>query len=142
MTASDLIHGLKSDLAILAPSANLTWRNKSPIDGTVLAANPSLTSAIINLIQNSLRSAKTGVVLTYGLTSTQFEFVIEDDGAGISDDLIAELGQQVIVEKNSGLGIGFLLANATIERFAGTLSVFNIPAGGARIEIHIPIQLS
>jgi two-component system sensor histidine kinase RegB len=38
-----------------------------------------------------------------------------------------------------GLGLGLFLANATIERFGGKVSMFNRDGGGACVRVTLPL---
>jgi two-component system sensor histidine kinase RegB len=60
-------------------------------------------------------------------------------GAGLSEEVARQAGSAFFTTKSEGRGLGLLLANATIERLGGTVSLSNNPQGGASTELTLPI---
>ena len=50
---------------------------------------------------------------------------IKHDGLAIKESLIKQLGLQLVKSTSDGLGIGYYLANASIERLSGQLQISN-----------------
>ena len=100
-----------------------------------------LFHAIINLIENAINAANTRVNITIGMSLDCIDILIEDDGLGIENETLENLGEAVFTSK-SGLGIGFLLANSTIERLGGSVRFSNPRASDAvpltRVFVTIP----
>jgi two-component system sensor histidine kinase RegB len=65
---------------------------------------------------------------------------ILDRGPGLSPDVVQRAGEAFFTTKKQGLGIGLFLANATIERFGGQVSLQNREGGGAVTDISIPLN--
>ena len=67
---------------------------------------------------------------------------VEDSGPGLAPDVLAKLFRSPISTKApAGRGIGLLLAHRTISRLhGGWISAANLPAGGARICIGLPLR--
>jgi two-component system sensor histidine kinase RegB len=67
------------------------------------------------------------------------ELIITDDGPGIPDEVMENLGEPFISMRNQGMGLGIYLANASIQRLGGTIEMRNI-SGGARTRILLPLE--
>ena len=65
--------------------------------------------------------------------------IITDDGPGIPDEVMENLGEPFISLRNQGMGLGIYLANASIQRLGGTIEMSNV-TGGARTRITLPIE--
>ena len=63
---------------------------------------------------------------------------IQHDGEKISDALLKTLGRQVVDSNKDGLGLGYYLANASIERLGGTIQISN-QTTGVLTRIEFPI---
>lgn len=83
-----------------------------------------LLHAIINLADNAIRAAKSTVNIRIEALDRRVQIVIEDDGIGIAPDALEHFGEAIFSSK-TGLGIGFLLANSTIERLGGSVRFAN-----------------
>lgn len=101
-----------------------------------------LLHAIVNLVDNAIHAARTQVHITVESSATLAHILIEDDGSGLKPEILDNLGEAISSSK-TGLGIGFLLANSTIERLGGRVHWCN-PAEGddvslTRIMVDIPL---
>ena len=67
------------------------------------------------------------------------ELIITDDGPGIPDEVMENLGEPFISVRNYGMGLGIYLANASIQRLGGTIEMRNV-SGGALTRILLPIE--
>lgn len=92
--------------------------------GQYLPGGMLLLHAIINLIENAITAAKSQVKITFSSNSDSVIIIIEDDGKGMPPEYLQNFGEAIIAS-NTGLGIGFLLANSTIERLGGSVRFSN-----------------
>ena len=46
---------------------------------------------------------------------------ILDRGPGLPDDIAEQIGKPIIINSDSGLGIGLLLTHATLDKFGGSV---------------------
>lgn len=102
-----------------------------------------LLHAIINLIDNAIQAAKTQVNITVNSAQSSADIIIEDDGDGLKPALLESLGD-VVSSSKTGLGIGFLLANSTIERLGGSVRFSNTAdingSSLTRVIVFIPLE--
>lgn len=102
----------------------------------------TLDQSIFNLLNNAADVSPHGIELVAHWDNTQLIVEIRDHGPGIGAEVAARVGDAFFTTKapDGGLGIGLFLANATIERLGGTVSLFNQSGGGACARVTLPIQ--
>lgn len=107
-----------------------------------IIVDQTLTLAIINILNNAAdaSSKKVNIVCSWNNTSMDIEVI--DDGHGIKEQHRPLLGKSIFSTKpsNQGLGIGLFLAETTLTRIGGKISLNNHEDGGAHAEISIPLS--
>ena len=106
-----------------------------------IGAERSLDQALMNLINNAADASPTQVEINGRWDAAQLLIEIRDRGPGISAEVAARAGEAFFTSNGPerGLGIGLFLANATIERAGGRVSLFNRDGGGACVRITLPL---
>lgn len=118
-----------------AVPVKLLWQGEAP----QLRVTPALVQTLSNLINNAADASPDGIEVE-GRNDGKFLVIdIRDDGPGISEEVAAQAGRQPVTTKHSGHGVGLLLANATIERLGGRVSVSNRTPRGACTRVSIPL---
>jgi two-component system sensor histidine kinase RegB len=102
----------------------------------------TLDQSIFNLLNNAADVSPDGIELEARWDNTQLTLEIRDRGPGISTEVAARAGDAFFTTKapGGGLGIGLFLTNATIERFGGSVRLFNRDGGGACAHVTLPLQ--
>jgi signal transduction histidine kinase len=130
-------HGATIDLAEL--SASVVGRYAAARVPVVCpgSAEPCLASGdrdtldrlLVNLIDNAVRYAKSGVTVTVGREDTEVALTVTDDGPGIQDadlerafDRFARLddARSRDGEEGGGAGLGLAIVRATAQAYGGT----------------------
>lgn len=117
------------------------------ISSLALQKDPSLIHALINLLNNagdaSLENSYNEITLSVDIqTDThQSTAVIEvrDFGKGLSSEQKEQVGN-IFFSSKGGLGIGFALSNATINRFNGDVELLEHGELGCITRINIPVS--
>ena len=96
-----------------------------------------------NLIDNAIKYAKSGAYVKIILTKDHI--VIEDNGGGVSETDLMQLGQRFYRpagqnEKGSGLGLSIVFRIAELHRFKVRLE--NVTASGKVIGFKVVISLN
>ena len=140
-----LIHGFVADIkdyiSNIHPSALLDFRVLCP-ENLQVAANLSFRHAIINIIENGIRAAKTEIIVTFQFaneSNTHLEISIKDDGEGIPTSVMENMGEPFKSTRKESMGLGIFLANAAVTRLGGKIEMFNLKVGGALTLIKIPL---
>ena len=96
----------------------------------------------INLFDNAIeamdKKGRLSVRSTYDPVLRKVRVEVSDSGPGIPDDDREKLFLPHFSTKKKGAGLGLSIVNQIIKEHDGTVSVQNIPAGGAQFTIELP----
>lgn len=127
MASGQLLDQLQKEVLLLQPACDIAvddrWQQP-------LLVSPLLKQALLALMNNAAAAAKSRVDCQLYCEAGQLLFDISHDGEPIAASLIHHLGKQRVEPVGDGLGIGYFLANASIERVGGQLLVSNLSQGG------------
>ena len=128
---------------LLRPEIEVGYSINAAIGERRIAVVPALHHAIINLLNNaadaSLANDDTRVEMNVGGSGGTLDLVVRDFGKGMSAALRPTAGLRFETTKRDGLGLGLALANATAERFGGTLTAEAAEGGGTRQRLRLPL---
>ncbi len=140
-----LANDLSEHYAIMQPLRRFSVVRDASLRKHRIIYSVLLRHALINLVDNAVRASRSLVQIRFSCTPDQLQIDIEDDGAGLPDELANNWGKPVSASKASGLGIGIFLANSTIERLGGTvqLSRYHDARSGdiTRVRVTIPLAV-
>jgi signal transduction histidine kinase len=107
----------------------------------VYADADKLMQALINLLSNGVRHARTQVEVVVREQGDVLVLLIRDDGEGFANP---EHEQARIFERfykgNKGdTGLGLAITKAIVEKSGGSISAHNRPEGGAEFRLELPI---
>lgn len=107
-----------------------------------ILADRTLTSAIINILNNAADASSKKIHILCNWNNINLNIEVIDDGHGIEEQHKPLLGKSIFSTKPSdqGLGIGLFLAETTLSRMGGKISLSNHKDGGAHAEINIPLS--
>ncbi len=104
--------------------------------------SPEIVYGLRNFIGNAVKFSKDTIDIIINSNTKNIELIINDDGPGFPDDIIALIGEPYIksksqeVSSNSGLGLGTFLGKTLLERQFANLSFSKDKnLGGASVKI-------
>jgi C4-dicarboxylate-specific signal transduction histidine kinase len=112
---------------------------------TVRGNSIQLEQVVINLLTNArdaLASAPTRKIdIDCGVSGSVVALVVRDTGPGIPAGLEQRIFDPFFTTKEvgSGTGLGLSITYAIIEEHHGTISVDNVPGGGASFRVELPL---
>jgi two-component system sensor histidine kinase RegB len=126
---------------LLRPEADLTLELDTATATLALDVPAGLRHALINLLDNAAQAssqrASHAVTLAIRRDGAWLELSVRDHGPGFAVDALApRLGAS---GKQTGLGLGLTLAEATAERLDGELRTHN-HAAGAEVCLRLPLR--
>lgn len=94
-----------------------------------------------NLLDNAYKWAKSNVYCYVDAKPAQIQIVVEDDGAGCSDQELASLSQRGVRldESVSGHGLGLAICQDIAKLYGGTLSLTQATSGGLKVTVLLPL---
>lgn len=92
------------------------------------------------LLENACKWARSEVVVSCALAEGQAQFAVADDGPGLGEDEIAQLGVRGhrLDETRSGTGFGIAIAKEIVRLNRGSIMLDRAPAGGLRVKVELP----
>jgi signal transduction histidine kinase len=105
-----------------------------------------LYQVLLNLLLNAWQAMdgngairiKTREIRQRGVTYA--EIIVQDDGPGFHGDL-SKVFEPFYTTKTQGTGLGLAVCRTIIEKMDGLIRADNIPGGGARIVLQLPIRI-
>lgn len=108
-----------------------------------IKADPTITQAIINLLNNaadaSVANQKPKIEMVAETSETDLLLHIDDFGIGFSIDQASLAGNISFTTKEKGLGLGLILSHASLARYHGSLRLQK-REDGMRSTIKIPLE--
>ena len=105
---------------------------------------------IMNLVDNSIDALKNKqfasgvpeIKIAGRLIQQFFELEIEDNGEGISHEILEKITRPFFTTKVSteGTGLGLAIVNDIVDRHNGTLSIESVEGQYTRVKIRIPVS--
>ena len=119
-------------------SGRLIIENSIP-QATIGVDAQQIRQVLINLVKNSLETdARICRLIAASGDGGGIRLVIEDDGPGFPQKIIAEGITPYFSTKEKGSGLGLLIAQRIIHDHGGVLQLENRTEGGARVIITLP----
>ena len=112
-----------------------------------MSANEKLIfSCLRNLVDNAIRYAEQGGHVFIDLQQKQQHIIIsiEDDGQGVTDEVLQRLGERfyrALGTKTQGSGLGLSICQKIIELHAGEIHFSQSSHGGLKVELQFPLHL-
>jgi two-component system sensor histidine kinase RegB len=111
------------------------------LEDTYLASDETLEQAILNLLNNAADASPDEVEISIYTQEHKIILDIADRGVGLPPEMLNQLGQYSLSTKGEqGMGIGLLLANATLTRLGGEIRFIARCGGGVIARVILPIH--
>lgn len=136
-SVDSLMDEVLDEWQLLRPTAKYQYQ-RSDTEAR-LNVDTTLRAALMNLLNNAADASPDGIEIISQCNAIHFTLTVVDHGAGLSEEVARQAGSAFFTTKSEGRGLGLLLANATIERLGGTVSLSNNPQGGASTELTLPL---
>lgn len=142
----DLDATLRSLVELYEPSfaqAGLSLRIHSSGTAYIFADAALVQRTLSNLLDNALEHLAPGctVSISIRLDEEAARLIVEDDGAGFPSDLLPHVfDRHAKGPDSSGFGLGLAFVQAVVRSHEGSATAENIPEGGARIQIQLPLS--
>jgi len=100
-----------------------------------------IRGGLVSILENALTVSQQGQQVCIRATAarSRLDIHIEDEGPGISEDLMGRLFEPFATGSAKGTGLGLAIAKAAIEAHRGEIHASNRPEGGAAFHIVLPV---
>jgi signal transduction histidine kinase len=102
-----------------------------------------LKQVFINLIKNAIESMPNGGGITIDvkvLKGKKMNISIQDEGCGIDEKSIPNLGEPFYTTKTEGTGLGLMVSNQIIQDHHGEIAIESILEKGTLVSITLPLS--
>ena len=101
----------------------------------LLADEDKLLRALLNIVMNGVRYAKSEVVINVHEDKQKISIIITDDGDGISEEIKPYLFHRFVKGRDGDTGLGLAISRAIIEQSNGRIKVVNKVESGAEFSL-------
>jgi two-component system sensor histidine kinase RegB len=136
--AGEYFRELIRDWHLLHPETELSVSIDPQLDHLLLSGDATLKQALINLLNNARDASPGAIAVELTANRAGITMVILDEGPGLPNDIAEQMGKPIIINSDSGLGIGLLLTHATLNKFGGNVTLYRRPQRGTRTEATLP----
>ena len=134
--ADEVIEGVVKALRYDYEEAQVTLLTE--LEPVTIACDVSmLEQVLINLLLNSLQASEPGTTTWLGLRAqgSQATLVVEDQGCGISPELLPDIFKPYVTGRADGHGLGLAVVRRDVEEHGWSLSVTSLPQQGTTFTI-------
>ncbi len=126
---------------LIRPDIKFSYHSDGSLPAPQIMDNQLISQSILNLLNNAADASSKHLEIRSHWDKTHLHLEIIDDGEGLSDQATQRAGEAFFTTKapGQGFGIGLFLANANIERFGGSVHLFNLEKHGACTQVTLPL---
>ena len=112
----------------------------SDLASLVNVERQTMVGAMVAVLENALQVSADGsqIWVTGKADGPRLQFVVDDAGPGIPNDMLASLFEPFATSRINGTGLGLSIARNAVEAHRGEILAGNRAEGGARFSISIP----
>ena len=104
-----------------------------------IVGEDTMRQTLINILNNAADASPQDIEIEGRWDERDLTIEVRDRGPGISADAAKRAGRTLFSTKPEGRGIGLFLANATIERLGGCVTLSNRDGGGGCTRVQLPL---
>ena len=140
---------LDEALAMVAPLFNefgISLHKDVPEDPLILSGGRGrIKQVLVNLLRNAVDAmqncSQRDLWVVISVDQQDVEISISDSGSGIAEQDLDELFTPFFTTKEvgEGLGLGLSISYRIVTDLGGTIRAQNLPAGGARLIVRLPL---
>lgn len=103
-----------------------------------------LGQAVVNVVRNALQACATRgeggeVRLSARAHEEEVRIVVEDNGAGIEEDVLPRLTTPFFTTKEGGTGLGLWITQGIMQSHGGRLELSSTPGRGTKVTLALPL---
>ena len=108
----------------------------------ITADSDMLYQAFLNILINAMQAMPEGGKIHVAVQSTDniVKIFFEDEGEGISQDIMEKIWDPFFTTKAKGTGLGLGIVKNIIESHNGGIQISARPGAGARVKVELPVN--
>jgi two-component system OmpR family sensor kinase len=144
----ELLSDIVDDARFEAEATGRSVHVVCEIDGVVRGNVSLLRRAVENVVRNAIKFSHTGGTVEVGTALHPEEHLavisVRDYGTGVPEGDLMHLFdpffRSSMHARKEGSGLGLAIAKRVVETHGGSISASNVPGGGLRVNIELPLQ--
>lgn len=134
-----VINGIIAEWEENRGPANLKYGNRL-VGDFMIASDLLLKQILFNLLDNAFEASPDWVGIDVSQEDDGLLIAVRDAGPGFSAEMLANFGKPYRSTKQQpGSGLGLFLVVNVLRKLGGQVNAFNVPSGGAIVELRLPI---
>ncbi|HTO76267.1 MAG TPA: ATP-binding protein [Thermoanaerobaculia bacterium] len=137
----DLSQAVRDAAAAFAGAPGVRWVVDARPDAVVEADPRLLARVLSNLLGNAVEALGTGggeIAIRVEDGDRRVRVTIEDDGPGVSPEVLPRLFEPYFSARSGGTGLGLAIVKKIVEEHGGEISAENRAPGGFRVRFDLP----
>nr|WP_102716363.1 ATP-binding protein [Paenibacillus castaneae] len=100
-----------------------------------------LKQVFINLLKNAMEAMNNGGSIYIHVQASEYEarISVQDEGCGMTDEQIKELGRPFLTTKDTGTGLGFIITHNIVHNHGGAITIKSLPHQGTTFTVVLPL---
>ncbi len=127
---------------LLRPEVQFHYNLGGPRPAPEVVVDQTLGQAVLNLLNNAADASPQDVEIRGDWDTQALTVEIRDRGPGLTEEVQRQAGEAFFTTKGDSarFGLGVFLANATVGRFGGSVTLRNRDGGGACTRVDLPLR--
>jgi signal transduction histidine kinase len=138
ITLCEFIDGLKPLIEAELGSRSIRLGYDLPKALRVIFNEGELTLVLLNLVNNAAKAGAKTIRIRAEVIGNNIALSVEDDGSGVSDDVLPHLFEITKETETNGLGLGLWLSKYIVERGGGSITYTARTPNGSVFTLNIP----
>ncbi len=112
-------------------------------DGIELTGDaPALERMFANLLINAAEALRSGGHTTVRVirSNGSVQILIKDDGLGMTEGVLARVGDPFFTTKSKGTGLGLVISRRIVDAHGGTMTIVSSPTSGTQVSVTFPVR--
>ena len=135
-----VINMLEDIVTLLRPQASLNNVEiliERPVDAEIICDRSQIKQVLINLVKNAIEAMEEPgkIILSTQHGNGKIIISVQDEGRGISTDILHKLGEPFFTTKQSGTGLGLLITKQILEAHHANLEIKQNPTKGSTFQL-------
>jgi len=106
----------------------------------MIASDLLLKQIVGNVLDNAFEASPDWLAVTISREQDHLQIAVRDRGPGFQPEKLARIGKiHQSTKGRPGRGLGLFLVVSVLRKLGGTLATANLPEGGARVVIRLPM---
>jgi signal transduction histidine kinase len=113
------------------------------VSGSRTALGQVISNVVVNAVQAAERRSDARVVLRSRMADGQLVIEVDDNGDGIPPEALPRIFDPFFsLKEDGGTGLGLAISRRIAHEHGGELTAENLPDGGARFRLTLPLDLT